>query len=264
MKRIQRACPVCEGAKAEQLPAYSHPDWATVKCWDCGFVFLKEAPVYEALSEDLAWTKQFAKEAKRRREKTPVMSWLDRKTRWRLHMFRDNEWDYISAKVKTGNVLDVGCGTINHVPEKFTPFGIEIEKEAAAIANDLMSKKGGFVIHAPALEGLSKFDDGSLDGVIMRSYLEHEMKPRDVLRACHGKLKPGGVIYVKVPNFATVNRMVRGREWCGFRFPDHLNYFEPSSLKRLAEAEGYTMTVKNKATIFTNDNMHVFLEKRAS
>ena len=78
-----------------------------------------------------------------------------------------------------------------------------------------------------------------------------------------GKLKPGGVIYVKVPNYATVNRMVRGREWCGFRFPDHLNYFEPASLKRLAEAEGYTMTVKNKATIFTNDNMHVFLQKRA-
>lgn len=264
MERIQRACPACAGARFDPLPVYSHPDWAVVKCLDCRFVFLKEAPDYAALSEELAWTTQFAKEARRRREKSPIVSWIDRKTRWRLHMFRDNEWDYISRKVKAGNVLDVGCGATNRVPEQFTPFGIEIEKQAAAVANGLMAEKGGFVVHAPALDGLSKFDDASLDGVIMRSYLEHEMKPRDVLRACHSKLKPNGVIYVKVPNFATLNRMVRGREWCGFRFPDHLNYFEPASLRRLAEAEGYAVTIKNKATIFTNDNMHVFLQKRAS
>lgn len=263
MKRIDRSCPVCGGDRAAQLEAYSHPEWATVKCDACGFVFLKEAPEYEALSEDLAWTRQFEKEKRRRREKSPIVSWLDRTTRWRLHMFRDNEWDYISNRVKSGNVLDVGCGPVNRVPEQFKPFGVEIEKEAAAVSHELMAARGGFVVHAPALEGISKFDDASLDGIIMRSYLEHEAAPRDVLRACHAKLKPGGVIYVKVPNFATVNRMVRGREWCGFRFPDHLNYFEPASMKRLAEAEGYRMTVKNKATIFTNDNMHCFLEKRA-
>ena len=226
-------------------------------------VYLDEAPDYASLSEDIAWTKQFAKEKKRRKEKEPIIAWLDAKTRWRLHMFRDDEWAYISTQVSDGNVLDVGCGSVNNIPAHFTPYGIEIEKQAAEISNALMREQGGYVIHAPALEGLNQFENEQLDGIIMRSYLEHEAKPREVLHACHDKLKPGGVIYVKVPNFDTVNRAVRGVDWCGFRFPDHLNYFGIKTLKTLAGLENYEFSIKNKLTRYTNDNAHCFFKKSA-
>ena len=108
---------------------------------------------------------------------------------------------------------------------------------------------------------MDEFEDGFFDGVIMRSYLEHELHPREVLLATHKKLRPGGVIYIKVPNFGTLNRMVRGVDWCGFRFPDHLNYFDVSAMKRLAEETGYKFELKNKLTRLTNDNMHVFLTR---
>jgi SAM-dependent methyltransferase len=260
--RVARTCPVCQAAGDHpKIRAYSHTDWDTVKCRSCSFVFLKEAPVYEALSEDLAWTKQFEKETKRRKEKQPIVSWLDQKTRWRLHIARDNEWAYITERVTTGNVLDVGCGPINKIPEQFTPFGIEIEKEAARIANAVMTGRGGRVVHAPALEGLGQFGDGFFDGMIMRSYLEHEAQPRAVLELARRKLRPGGVIYVKVPNYGTINRQVRGIDWCGFRFPDHLNYFDLSHMRALAEATGLRMELKNTLTQLTNDNMHVFLTR---
>jgi len=178
-----------------------------------------------------------------------------------LHMFRDDEWAYITERVPEGRVLDVGCGTRNNVPECYTPFGVEIEKSVAEATNTLMQARGGHVVHAPALTGLQAFEDGFFDGIIMRSYLEHEERPRDVLLAAHCKLRPGGVIYIKVPNFGTLNRMARGVDWCGFRFPDHLNYFDVSSMKRLAEDTGYQFELKNKLTRFTNDNMHVFLRR---
>ncbi len=263
IERIKRACPCCASTNAQKLEKYSHPDWATLQCEDCGFIYLADAPVYEALSEDLAWTKQFEKEKIRRKEKSPVVAWIDQKTRWRLHMFRDNEWEYICEKVKGGNVLDVGCGSNNKVPETFTPFGIEIEKEAAEQAQEAMGVAGGKVVHAPALEGMASFEDNTFDGIIMRSYLEHETNPKDVLDEAMRILRPGGVIYVKVPNFGTVNRAVRGREWCGFRFPDHLNYFTIGSLRNMAERAGYAFQLKNVATRFTNDNMHCFLTKPA-
>ncbi len=264
LARVTRTCPVCGGAEARALPRYSHPDWPTVRCTECGFVYLAHAPVYEALSEDLAWTQQAKKEKKRRKEKQPFIQWLDDKTRWRLHMIRPDEWGYIARKIAPGGaVLDVGCGPVNHVPAQFTPFGIEIEKAAAERADAVMREKGGFAVHAPALEGFDAFEEASLDGIIMRSYLEHEARPRDVLEIARRKLRPGGAIYVKVPNYATLNRLVRGRDWCGFRFPDHLNYFDLRSLRRLAKGAGYRLSLINWATRLTNDNVHVFLEKAA-
>jgi len=259
--RIARDCPVCLGAARTEQPAYSRLGWTAATCDACGFLYLTEAPVYEALSETLGWTQQFEKEKKRRKQRQPFIAWLDQATRWRLHMFRDNEWDYITERVPSGRVLDVGCGQYNHVPERFTPFGIEIEKSVAAHANAQMQACGGRAVHAPALTGMDKFEDGFFDGIIMRSYLEHELHPRDVLIAAHEKLRPGGVIYVKVPNFGTLNRIVRGVDWCGFRFPDHLNYFDVSAMKRLAEDTGYQFELKNKLTRLTNDNMHVFLTR---
>jgi SAM-dependent methyltransferase len=163
--------------------------------------------------------------------------------------------------VASGRVLDVGCGPVNKIPDQFTPFGIEIEKAAAEVADGLMRQRGGRVAHAPAIEGFAQFKDNWFDGVIMRSYLEHEMKPREVLEAARAKLRKGGVIYVKVPNFGTLNRQVRGVDWCGFRFPDHLNYFDVAGLRRMAEATGYRFELRNRLTRFTNDNMHTFLTR---
>lgn len=259
----KRNCPVCFNDTPRDLPEFRQDEWHTVSCRICDMVYLDKAPVYEALSEDLAWTQQFEKEKKRRKEKSPLVAWVDQKSRWRLHIARDDEWAYITEKVKKGRVLDVGCGNRNRVPDVFTPFGIEIEKETAAIAHEVMSQRGGRAIHAPALDGLLEFEDGFFDGMIMRSYLEHEARPRDVLQRAWQKLRPGGVIYVKVPNFGTINRQIRGKDWCGFRFPDHLNYFDISSLRRLAESCGFEFELKNTATRWTNDNMHVFLTRPA-
>lgn len=260
-ERIERDCPQCGSRNHSDVPGYGRDGWTTVACDDCDFVFLSHAPRYEALSETLAWSKQFAIEKKARRQRSPVVSWIDEKTRWRLHIARENEWDYIAEKVPAGRVLDVGCGAMNRVPDRFTPYGIEIEKAAAEVADSLMRARGGAAVHAPAIEGLGSFEDDWFDGIIMRSYLEHEAAPLEVLRVAARKLRQGGAIYVKVPNFGTINRMVRGVEWCGFRFPDHLNYFDLGSMRRMAAAAGLDFELRNTFTRYTNDNMHVFLTR---
>lgn len=263
LDRVARACPACQSTERVNLPAYSHEEWTTARCSNCGLVYLTEAPRYDALSVDLAWTQQFAKEKARRRKKEPVIAWLDQATRWRLHIGRENEWAYIADRVSSGRVLDVGCGRVDHVPEPFIPYGVEVEEAAAKTCDALMRARGGEVVHAPALYGLEAFPDDFFDGVIMRSYLEHEAEPLAVLERCRQKLKEGGVIYVKVPNFGSVNRSVRGVRWCGFRFPDHLNYFDVRTLAHLARRAGYAFELRNKVTQYTNDNVHAYLTKRS-
>jgi 2-polyprenyl-3-methyl-5-hydroxy-6-metoxy-1,4-benzoquinol methylase len=73
----------------------------------------------------------------------------------------------------------------------------------------------------------------------MTSYLEHEPNPRAVLAATAQVMKPGARLIVKVPNYASWNRTVRGARWCGFRFPDHVNYFTPELLVRLVRESGF-------------------------
>lgn len=77
--------------------------------------------------------------------------------------------------------------------------------------------------------------------VIMRSYLEHEAQPKEVLIETARVLQPDGIVVIKVPNYGCFNRTVFGERWCGFRFPDHLNYFTPASLESMCTSAGLSI-----------------------
>lgn len=104
--------------------------------------------------------------------------------------------------------------------------------------------------------GLHVFEEESFDGMVMYAYLEHEVQPAAVLAAAQGKLRRGGSLIIKVPNHACVNRAVRGLRWCGYRLPDHVNYFTPSTLTRMLREAGLEVVRFNALDRFpTSDNM---------
>jgi len=78
------------------------------------------------------------------------------------------------------------------------------------------------------------------DVVTQFSVLEHEWHPLDVLRAAHRALKPGGLTVIKVPNHASWNRHIMRQDWCGYRLPDHCNYFTPRTLSAMLRKAGFT------------------------
>jgi hypothetical protein len=72
------------------------------------------------------------------------------------------------------------------------------------------------------------------------------------------KLKSGGALIVKVPNFACWNRLVRGARWCGLRFPDHVNYFTPRTLWDMLKRAGFRVARFSLRDRFPlSDNMWV-------
>ena len=75
-------------------------------------------------------------------------------------------------------------------------------------------------------------------GIIMRSFLEHDIHPRPILEENSRTLKRGGIIVIKVPNYGSWNRALLGDNWCGMRFPDHVNYFTPTTLSRMVRETG--------------------------
>ena len=77
-------------------------------------------------------------------------------------------------------------------------------------------------------------------------------------------LRDDGIIFVRVPNYAFLNRKVRGGQWCGFRYPDYVNYFTPYALFRMAGDSGFHMDLLNALKITIDDNIKSVLTKRTS
>ena len=66
-------------------------------------------------------------------------------------------------------------------------------------------------------------------------------------------------MFVRVPNYGSFNRRVVGKKWCGFRHPDHVNYFEIESLSNIAVKNGFSIEILNKLTLHFDDNINALL-----
>ena len=76
------------------------------------------------------------------------------------------------------------------------------------------------------------------DVIVMRHVLEHTLNPVGQLAAAAARLTPGGLLFVVVPNGASLSSRLLGPHWSWYIPPAHIWYFTAASLFRLVEAEG--------------------------
>lgn len=141
-------------------------------------------------------------------------------------------------------VLDVGCGQgelLQWLAERgFDPHGIEPSDDAAALA-----RERGLSARTATLEELLAQSDppDTYDAVLLLNVLEHVPDAAAMLRDIHRLLEPGGFLYVRVPNdfnpLQVVAREKLGVEPWWVAVPDHVNYFDVSSLCGLGSLCGF-------------------------
>jgi len=246
---LDRACPACGTSPDERCRVVVAEDpWRVVRCAACGFTFLGNTPPPPVATSDHAWSESWQREKSLRASREPVLHGLQAVVRpLRDRLKPDKARAMIVRHLRRGRILDVGCGNGHRLGGclragliDVVPFGIEIEQRPAMKARALFREFGGEAWIGPARDHLHQLDDDSIDGVYMYAYLEHEPEPRPVLDEVRRMLVPGGPIVIKVPNHGCVNRVVRGRRWCGYRHPDHVNYFTPGTLGGMLEEAGFT------------------------
>ncbi len=243
---LERDCPLCGRDNHSQSPLpLSRGTWRLKECSGCRFVYLENALRYEELNENHAWTKSRLAERDFRRDgslRDVAGSPLRATQKWfRSLLPRQKAARLIDRYVPSGRVLEVGCGNgqmLRQLPRRLIPCGIEIDARAAGKARRYIEPLGGQLIHADGLGGLESLADASIAGILMHSYLEHENQPLAVLRQAARVLVRGGAVVIKVPNFSSLNRRLLGSVWPGFRFPDHVNYFTPATLRSIVTAAG--------------------------
>ncbi len=261
-----RDCPLCGRNNSDQRDnPYSYDVWVLKDCAACGFTYIDRGPDYAKLFDELSWETTSLVEERRRQSLRPVGYKISKASRLRMRLLPRKQIPLmLEAWAKPGNILDLGCGDggpLDKLSLAFTPYGIEVSTALAKVADQRFSVSGGACINAPTLDGLKSLPAGAFTAATMRSYLEHEMNPLAVLHETYRTLKAAGVVIVKVPNYDSLNRRVMGSRWCGFRYPDHLNYFTPKTLRAMAQKAGFSVHYGMTYTLPTSDNMYAVFKK---
>ncbi len=150
------------------------------------------------------------------------------------------------AGLENLEVLDLGCGT-GGAARYLQPFGnkvsgINSSEQDAVIARGVMGEV--MVADLDALTELP-FASDRFDVVLLGDILEHLKYPFTLLKAIRTVLKPGGRIYVSLPNVANVKvrlNLLFGRfeyEHAGIMDMTHLRFFTRATVREMVEQAGY-------------------------
>jgi SAM-dependent methyltransferase len=171
---------------------------------------------------------------------------------------------YIDTDTLRGQrLLDVGCDTgslLHWMREDFgmVPVGIDVAGRAVSAA-----AKRGLEAYQIDLEGAPEhLRDFPLITAI--DLIEHVADPGAFLREISKRLRPGGLVYLETPNIQstvyrlgeTLCRLTQGHPSSVFERlfpPEHIQYFSPSGLTRLARASNLDPVQMDTRTLPASD-----------
>lgn len=136
-----------------------------------------------------------------------------------------------------GRLLDVGCASglflLRAAASGWSVAGVEPCETLAREAGSRLEGRGA--IHCATLEtaGLKP----GFDAVTMWDVLEHVPEPRAFLGSAARLLRPGGKLFLNVPDLDSLPARLLGARW-PLLLAEHLNYFTRPSLRLLGESAG--------------------------
>lgn len=137
-----------------------------------------------------------------------------------------------------GRLLDAGCatGTLVRVATQAGWSATGLDASAWSIERARERCPQASFVHG-ALEAAT-FPEASFDVVTLCDTLEHVPDPAAVLRRIRTWLRPGGWLFLNVPNCESVPARMMGRHWV-LLLREHLWYFSPRTLDPLLRRCGF-------------------------
>ena len=221
-----RRCPTCGGA--ESKPELEKDHMRIVRCVACDLVYV--SPVFD---------ESHYKKVYRSTEYQDIVRDLGiRSHAYRVQRFGRERVDIMARHlhVPRPRMLDVGCST---------GFVVEAARDRGwdAVGLDLNPSavefgcSRGLDLRDVALEE-AQLEPASFDAVCLFDVLEHLLEPVRTVRACTQLLRPGGILFMYVPNYDSASRLLMGRD-AHFIWPTHhLNYYTPITIRDLLRREG--------------------------
>jgi 2-polyprenyl-3-methyl-5-hydroxy-6-metoxy-1,4-benzoquinol methylase len=245
-------CPICQSQQKTQtvckvcLVASESHDLAA--CPDCGVMYFRPLPKNSELNQFYSASYY------------DFNPWHDA-GKGEVFARRLSKWK------SKGRFLDVGCakgyfikGIKDH--SHWHVRGVEFGKEAVAFARD----KLGLDVHQGNLWEAS-FPDKHFDYIHMNNVLEHVLDPISLLNECRRIIKPGGNLFVSVPNGITdvkpLIRFFQEEKRPARSHNGHVYFFPRDSLLRIFQGTGFEV-IKKKSGGFKRGlrNLNILPQKK--
>lgn len=225
--RIRVACSIC-GARDSRYERTVN-DSTLERCRRCGFVFAN--PQYDAASLTRLYSERDSEELIRLYSRIAAPAVLDSYER---------TLDLLERWLpERGRLLDFGCAA-GYFFELAARRGWEAHgSDISAWTRAAAQARGLDNLHVGSLQELA-FPDGYFDAVYAAQIFEHLPAPREDLQEIRRILRPGGLLWVDVPNYRTLPILMDRDDFVLNRPPQHLAYFTPPTLRRLLADGGFT------------------------
>ncbi|MDP6179396.1 MAG: class I SAM-dependent methyltransferase [Desulfatiglandales bacterium] len=224
-----KECPWC-GTEGHALwGKQSYEDFSTVECVLCKVVYVRRrfnAIGRKRLADGYMAVRQNKKRAKMR-EKA-----------------HDLELDFIYRLVRSGRVIDVGCGggyMLERMPrEKWEVWGTELGNDAVARARKALNTDQ---IFEGEIENLDLPKD-YFDLTVARGVIEHVPYPRSFLKKMAGLLKPSGYLFMSGPNLNSFCAQFYKEKWRLHYPTSHLFHFTVEHLTGALNEQGFNIVAE--------------------
>lgn len=231
------ACPLCGSARLGRYDR-DHRGVTIDRCRACGMRFMN--PQYSDRDRDQFYSKyiSFHEEPPAAGNESSMRKWLSVRQESKRRSL-----ELLSRYADKGRLLCVGCGDGVEVgvarSSGWQVEGVDVDPDTTAE----VARTYGVTMHAGDLLDVD-LPTGVFDAVFMDQVIEHLKKPGDYLRRVHELLRPGGVLYLGVPNVGSwsnsaktlVGKLgLKKRRGNHYSTKHHIQFFSPGVLVRLLE-----------------------------
>ena len=168
-----------------------------------------------------------------------------------IPVFEDYMRRIRALRPQKGSLLDIGAATgfFLEIAQRFgfVVSGVEISDYAASLA-----REKGINVISGTLGGLPD-RSGPYDVVTMLDVIEHVSDPRAELTRVHSLLETNGLLVINTPDVGSFYAQALGTRWHLLVPPEHLFYFNRSTMRTMLEESGYRVllitTIGKKFTL---------------
>lgn len=181
-------CDICGSARSRVVDEKAH----VAECVDCGLKFVNLRPCQAGISESYDWSY----------ENCP--GWGEVRPEAKIRYER--RFYFVDRFVKSGNILDVGAGRgeFLHYAKKTGRWQC-LGTETSRYVVDFAKKEFGIDLSLGQLEDV-RYPDTYFDAVSLWHVLEHLPHPSRAIKEVSRILKPGGYLFIAVPNDSWLGR----------------------------------------------------------